>query len=54
MADNKQGNATTGGGGVTTAKELPYSPPQGPKGLSNNSVGLGGTNHGTKVNQGRH
>lgn len=34
-------------GGVTSAKEIPYSPPQGPKGIENaKSPGLHGTNHG--------
>ncbi len=41
-------------GGVTVAKDLPYSPPVGPKGQMHNSVGLGGTNHGNAVRQGKH
>lgn len=40
-------------GGVCVAKELPYSPPVGPKGQSNNSPGLGGTNHGNAGTQGK-
>ncbi len=41
-------------GGVCVAKELPYSPPAGPKGQMEKGVGIGGTNHGNAVNQGRH
>ena len=34
-------------GGCTTAKEMPYSPPIGPKGIGDaKSPGLHGTNHG--------
>ena len=40
-------------GGQCTPKELAYSPPMGPKGQSHNSVGLGGTNHGTAGTQGK-
>ena len=42
------------GGCQYPPKELPYSPPVGPKGQMHNTVGLGGTNHGNKVMQGRH
>ena len=41
-------------GGVEEFKPLPYSPPKGPQGQSHNSVGLGGSNHGCAVNQGKH
>lgn len=42
-------------GGVTTAKEMPYSPPQGPKGISDpKTPGIHGTNHGNCGTQGRH
>ncbi len=40
-------------GGVKEAKELPYSPPVGPKGQMHRGVGLGGTNHGKAGTQGR-
>lgn len=33
-------------GGKQTPKPLPYSPPVGPKGISHEGPGLGGTNHG--------
>jgi hypothetical protein len=49
-----QGNRATCGGCEYPPKELPYSPPVGPKGQMHNSVGLGGTNHGNAVNQGKH
>ena len=49
----QRGSATSGG--VTTAKELPYSPPVGPKGIdSPKTPGSHGTNHGCCVTQGRH
>jgi hypothetical protein len=41
-------------GGKPEKQELPYSPPQGPKGQSNTGPGLGGTNHGQCGTQGRH
>lgn len=42
-------------GGVTSAKELPYSPPQGPKGINDSQTpGLHGDNHGNCGTQGRH
>lgn len=51
----KQGDRATCGGDMTGyVKPLPYSPPTGPKGQMHNSVGLGGTNHGNAVNQGKH
>lgn len=41
-------------GGVTEAKPLPYSPPQGPKGINDpQTPGLHGSNHGTCGTQGR-
>lgn len=48
------GNRATCGGCEYPPKELPYDPPKGPMGQMHNGVGLGGTNHGTKVMQGRH
>jgi len=54
----KDSGAKQGGrascGGVQEFKELPYKPPVGPKGQMHNAPGLGGTNHGNKVNQGKH
>ncbi len=42
---NQQPRASSGG--VTSAKELPYSPPKGPSNISDpQSPGLHGTNHG--------
>lgn len=41
-------------GGKPEKKDLPYSPPQGPKGQSHQGPGLGGTNHGTAPTQGNH
>ena len=42
-------------GGVTSAKELPYSPPVGPSNINDSkSPGLHGTNHGCCGTQGRH
>lgn len=41
-------------GGKPEKKELPYSPPTGPKGQSHNSPGLGGDNCGNNGTQGRH
>lgn len=49
----KQGGRASNGGQMQK-KELPYCPPVGPKGQGNNSPGLGGTNHGNKVCQGKH
>lgn len=41
-----------GSGGVTSAKELPYSPPQGPTSLMHRGPGLGGDNCGNAGTQG--
>jgi len=41
-------------GGQMEKKDLPYDPPKGPMGQMHNSVGLGGTNHGTCGTQGKH
>ena len=38
-------------GGKPIKQDLPYSPPQGPKGQSHEGPGLGGTNHGTTGTQ---
>ena len=40
-------------GGKMEKKELPYSPPVGPKGQMQKGVGLGGTNHGNAGTQGK-
>jgi hypothetical protein len=40
-------------GGFCVAKELPYSPPVGPKGQMQQGPGLHGTNHGNCGTQGR-
>lgn len=49
MPDNRTSN-----GGQQTPKDLPYSPPQGPKGITQgNGPGLGGANHGNCGTQGR-
>lgn len=47
-------SAGTRDGGKPIKQDLPYSPPQGPKGQSHEGPGLGGTNHGTNGTQGRH
>lgn len=39
--------SNTRDGGKPEPKDLPYSPPQGPKGQSNSGPGLGGENLGT-------
>ncbi len=42
-------------GGQMMEKEIPYSPPGGPKGIGDpKSPGLHGTNHGNCVMQGKH
>lgn len=38
-------------GGRAIPQELPYDPPKGPTGQTNQGPGLGGTNHGTCVTQ---
>lgn len=49
MPDNRTSN-----GGQQTPKDLPYSPPQGPIGITRgNDPGIGGTNHGNCGTQGR-
>ena len=37
---------TANSGGVTSAKSLAYSQPQGPKGIGDRGPGLHGDNHG--------
>lgn len=49
-ADQKP-SATSGG---TECKPLSYDPPKGPIGQMHKGVGLGGSNHGNAVNQGKH
>jgi hypothetical protein len=46
----KEGSRSTCGG-VKEAKELPYSPPVGPK--NKTDVGASGTNHGNAGTQGK-
>jgi hypothetical protein len=42
-------------GGKMSSKEIPYSPPVGPKSINDSkSPGLHGTNHGNCPGQGRH
>jgi hypothetical protein len=41
-------------GGVTQAKPLPYSKPQGPTGQMREGPGLGGDNLGNSGTQGKH
>lgn len=40
-------------GGQMERKDLPYSPPVGPKGQMHKGSGLGGTNHGCCGTQGK-
>ena len=46
MSDTKDG-------GKQEVKDLPYEPPQGPKGQSHEGPGLGGDNHGNCGTQGK-
>jgi len=46
MSDTKDG-------GKPEVKDLPYEPPQGPKGQSHEGPGLGGDNHGNCGTQGK-
>jgi hypothetical protein len=46
--------SNTKDGGKPVKKDLPYSPPVGPKGQSHTGPGLGGENCGTCGTQGRH
>lgn len=49
----QRGRATNGG--QCDPKDLPYSPPQGPKGIGDpKTPGIHGTNHGNAPGQGRH
>ena len=50
--DRTEGAKRASCGGVKEAKELPYSPPVGPK--NKTDVGASGTNHGNAGTQGRH
>lgn len=52
-ASQSQGGRRAYCGGVTTAKDLPYSPPVGPKGQMDKGPGLHGTNHGNCGTQGK-
>lgn len=49
---NQKPRATSGG--TTQAKELPYSPPVGPKGMAHEGPGLGGDNCGCCGTQGKY
>ena len=52
--ETKEGGRRASCGGVTEAKELPYSPPVGPKNHMHEGPGLkGGTNHGNAGTQGK-
>ena len=46
--------AECGGVEMKDVKDIPYSPPKGPIGIGNRGPGLGGTNHGNAVDQGKH
>jgi hypothetical protein len=52
--DRREDGKRATNGGQMEKKELPYSPPTGPKGQTHNAPGLGGTNHGCCGTQGRH
>lgn len=48
-------SAPTHDGGKPKPQDLPYSPPQGPKSISDpKTPGLHGNNHGNCGTQGRH
>lgn len=48
-------NSPTHDGGKVEKKDLPYSPPQGPKNINDpKTPGLHGTNHGNNGTQGQH
>jgi hypothetical protein len=51
--DRREDGKRASNGGQMEKKEIPYSPPVGPKGQGHNSVGLGGTNCGQCGTQGR-
>jgi hypothetical protein len=52
--ESRPGGKRASMGGVTEAKPLPYSPPQGPKNNTMPGPGLrGGTNHGCCGTQGK-
>lgn len=55
-SNNRSGGRSSCGGDMTgKVKELPCKEPVGPKGImGNNRPGLGGTNHGNSVRQGKH
>lgn len=46
--------SNTRDGGKPEPKDLPYSPPQGPKGQMQQGPGLHGENCGTNGTQGKH
>jgi len=50
--ESKSGDKRATSGGVKEVKELPYSPPVGPK--NKTDVGASGTNHGCCGTQGKH
>lgn len=52
--NSSMGTNRASGGGQQSPKDLPYSPPQGPKGITQgNGPGIGGSNHGNCGTQGR-
>lgn len=52
--NSSMGSNRATNGGQQEVKDLPYSPPQGPKGITQgNGPGLGGANHGNCGTQGR-
>jgi hypothetical protein len=52
-ADKPQAPSATSGGCTEARDVMGYAPPVGPIGISNNSVGLGGTNVGNAGSQGK-
>lgn len=51
--DRKDNGSRGSNGGKMPVKELPYSPPVGPKGQMEKGPGLHGTNYGTCGTQGK-
>lgn len=52
--NSSMGGSRATNGGQQTPKDIPYSPPQGPKSINDgNGPGIHGTNHGNCGTQGR-